>query len=83
MQYMSSSRLAIAIGPAIEMEKYVKKYDLGVVSKTFKPKDMANILNKLSTSDIDRFKNNSHRNALELSSNSNETKFLEIIKGTL
>ncbi len=77
------SRLAIAIGPAIEMEKYVKKYDLGVVSNTFNPKDMANVLNKLSVSDIDRFKNSSHRNALELSSNSNAIKFLEIIKSTI
>jgi len=73
------SRLAIAIGPSVEMMKIVKKYNLGVVSDTFKPLDMAKKLNELSKDEIFRFKNNSHNNALELSSNSNEKIFLEII----
>ena len=60
------SRLGILIGPDIEMSKYVNKYDLGIISTTWKPKDMADILNELSLSDIERFKTNSHKAAKEL-----------------
>ncbi|MBJ48760.1 MAG: hypothetical protein CMG59_06310 [Candidatus Marinimicrobia bacterium] len=73
------SRLAIAIGPSVEMRKYVEKYDLGIVSESFNPKSMAAKLNSLSSQDIINFKNNSHKNALKLSSNSNKKKFLEIV----
>ena len=73
------SRLAIAIGPSVEMRKYVEKYDLGIVSESFNPKSMAAKLNSLSSKDIINFKNNAHKNALKLSSNSNKKKFLEIV----
>ena len=73
------SRLAIAIGPSSEMRKYVEEYDLGIVSDSFDPKDMADKLNSLSSQDIMNFKNNAHKNSLRLSSNSNKEKFLEIV----
>ena len=77
------SRLAIVIGPSIEMKRYVEKYNLGIVSSTFRPEDIAKKINNLSRDDIMQFKNNTHKNALKLSSNSNEKKFLEIIKDTI
>mgnify|MGYP001498598540 CR=1 FL=1 len=61
------------------MRKYVEKYDLGIVSESFNPKSMAAKLNSLSSKDIINFKNNAHKNALKLSSNSNKKKFLEIV----
>jgi len=77
------SRLAIAIGPSVEMKKYLEKYNLGIVSKSFDPKDMADKLNNLSLEDIMRFKNNIHKNALKLSSKTNDKKFLKIVEGLL
>lgn len=70
------ARLAIAIGPSIEMERLVKKYDLGVIADDFNPKTMADCLNKLSAVEINKFKLNSDKHAYELSSEKN----LELIR---
>lgn len=73
------ARLAIAIGPSIEMEKIVKKHNLGVVSKDFSQKSMAEALNSLTTEDIIRFKRNSHQ-AAQVYNAENE---MEKLKGVL
>ncbi|MFZ1321197.1 MAG: hypothetical protein WAT71_06535 [Ignavibacteria bacterium] len=70
------ARLAIAIGPSIEMERLVKKYDLGIIASDFRPETMADCLNKLSTEDINNFKHNSDKQAFELSAEKN----LELIR---
>lgn len=56
-------RLAIGIGPSPEMARLVDEHQLGVVSKDFSPRSLAERLNMLSTSDILRFKQNSHKAA--------------------
>ncbi|NPU95722.1 MAG: hypothetical protein HPY51_00710 [Candidatus Omnitrophica bacterium] len=60
------ARLAVAIGPSPEMANIVNRYKLGVVAKSFDPRDLANILNSLSSQDIKKFKEASHRAADEL-----------------
>ncbi|MBX7043964.1 MAG: glycosyltransferase [Ignavibacteria bacterium] len=65
------ARLAVAIGPSVEMEKYVRKYDLGIVARDFSPKSMAEELNKLDAGKISGFKRKSHMHALELSAEKN------------
>ena len=65
------ARLGIAIGPSVEMERLVRKYDLGVIADDFKPETMADCLNKLSTEDIIKFKFNSDMQAYELSAEKN------------
>ena len=74
------SRLAIAIGPSEEMKKYVQKYELGIISDTFDPKNIAQYLNNLSNHEINKFKNNSHQNAFSLSSERNDKKLLKVIE---
>ncbi len=73
------SRLCIATSPLEEIEKYVKKYDLGVVSRTFDPFEMAQSLNKLSKSDIMKYKIQCDKNAYKLSSITNQKKILNIV----
>jgi glycosyltransferase involved in cell wall biosynthesis len=51
--------LAIAIGPSPEMARIVRQHQLGVVSDSFDPADVANFLNALSPQDINRMKQNS------------------------
>lgn len=77
------SRLAIAIGPAIEMEKYVKKYNLGIISNTFNPEKMAELINHQSIADLKFYKKQSNINAEKLSSNENDKKIITIIDGML
>jgi len=57
------ARLAIAITPNVAMKQLVEKHNIGVVSKDFTAKSMAEELNKLTKEDIIRFKENSNKAA--------------------
>ena len=76
-------RLAIAIGPSPEMARYVRKYNLGVVSQDFSPKRLAYELNLLSIEQINQFKKNSHMAAQELCFEKSEQVLLEHIQELL
>lgn len=65
------ARLAIAVGDALEMENYIKKYGLGVFSKTNSPHALADEISKLSPHDIMQYKQNSQKYAQELSADRN------------
>jgi len=77
---MVQSRMAVACGPFIEISPYIKKYNLGIISKTWEPKSMAIALNELSNEDVYRLKMNAHNSAMEISSEKETEKFLNIIK---
>lgn len=73
------SRLVIAIGPDIEMSKYVKNYDLGIIAPTWSPKDLAKSIENTSYEKLLYYKNQCHNYAKELSSIDNENKIEKII----
>ena len=75
------ARLAIAIGPSIEMVKIVNKYDLGVCSKDFTPKSLANTIAQLTVENIMKYKKNADKYAKELSAEENLVKIKNIITG--
>lgn len=60
-------RLAIAVGPTMEMQRIVEEYGLGVVSKGFETADIVETLNSLTSDDVMRYKEASHRAAPEIS----------------
>ena len=74
------ARLAIAIGPSLEMKEIVKKYQIGIVAKSFLAYDLAQELNNLNWNDIDRFKSASNNAAFVLSSELGEKKILESVE---
>ena len=74
------ARLAIAICPSIEMSKIVKKYELGVVSKFFTPKSLANSIKQLTPEKIMKYKSNSDLYAKKLSAEDNLIKIRSIVK---
>ena len=74
------SRLAIAIGPDIEMSKYIKKYDLGIISKDWTPQSIANSIASVNSKKLFYHKNQSHKYSENLSEKSNTQKFLKLIK---
>lgn len=76
-------RLMIAIGPSPEMAKYTTKYELGTVTKTFNPKEMAGELNNLTIKQIQQFKANADKYAYELSFEMNKKYMTNIIKQVL
>lgn len=74
------ARLGVAIGPSLEMEKVVRKHQLGVVSDDFTPQSLARSLNALTLEDIVNFKQNSHHAARELSALRNQELLLRTVK---
>tara|TARA_Y100001970_G_C14199617_1_gene840316 strand:+ start:438 stop:1559 length:1122 start_codon:yes stop_codon:yes gene_type:complete len=77
------SRLCVVSGPSIEIKKYIETYNLGFVSDSFEPKNMAKHLNLLTKEDIINYKNNSNYNAYPLSSEANKEKISNIVKGLI
>jgi len=73
------ARLAIAIGPSVEMVKIVDRYNLGVHSKDFSPKSLAKAIIQLTPEKIMEYKRNSDKYAKELSAEENINKIREII----
>jgi len=73
------ARLAIAVGPSIEMVKIIERYNLGVHSKDFSSKSLANTISQLTPEQIMEYKYNSDKYAKELSAEENMNKIREII----
>jgi hypothetical protein len=73
------ARLAIAIGPSIEMAKIVEHYNLGVHSKKFTSKSLAKTIAQLTPEKIMEYKRNADKYAKELSAEENINKIKEII----
>lgn len=65
------ARLAIAVGPTPEMASLVEKYQLGIASQTFNPKDLAAQLNGWSASMIESAKQKAAIAARELNAEKN------------
>jgi len=77
------ARLAVAIGPSIEMKKIVEKYDCGIVSKNFEPVSLAKELNHLTSEKISYFKEQSHEAAQTLNASTNKILVDGIISSLL
>jgi hypothetical protein len=73
------ARLAIAIGPSVEMANIVGQYNLGVCSKSFSPKALARSIMTLSRDEIMNYKNNADKYARELSAENNLIKIRNIV----
>lgn len=74
------ARVAVAIGPSVEMKEIVQKFNCGVISKDFDPKSLAYELNQLTPEKIMEFKKNSHEAARELNSEANAKRIQEIVR---
>jgi glycosyltransferase involved in cell wall biosynthesis len=73
------ARLAIAIGPSVEMKKIVDSYNLGVYSKSFSPKSLAYSISQISSEKLFEYKKNADKYAKELSADENLIKIQKII----
>lgn len=73
------ARLAVAIGPSVEMRKIVEQCDCGVVAPDFFPKSMAALLNELDFQEIRHFKRQAHRAAQLLNWDENVPRIQDVI----
>ena len=67
-------RLAIAIGPSPEMAKIVTDFDLGLISKNFEVKNLAETVNSFSTEKIIYYKKKCDLAAKDLNAENNYKK---------
>jgi len=72
------ARLAIIIGPSIEMARLVDKFNVGHYSSKFDVNEIVDIVNKIKKDQINLFKKNSH-NAASILCFENESKKLKKI----
>ena len=77
------ARLAVAIGPSVEMQRIVEKYHCGIVASDFDPRTLANELNQIGSDEIMSYKKNSNAAALELNAGVNGRRVQKIVKDLL
>jgi glycosyltransferase involved in cell wall biosynthesis len=73
------ARLAVAIGPSIEMVKIVEHYNLGVYSEDFSPESLAKRIAQITPEGIMKHKENADKYARELSAEENIVKIKNIV----
>lgn len=73
------ARLAVLIGPSIDMKDIVTSYKVGVVASEFSAESMAFTINKLQSKDFDHFKSNSDIAAKELCFENESKKLISLI----
>ena len=72
-------RLALVIGPSVEMVELVERYDNGVVTGGWTAADLASAIETLDAEAVARMKAGSDRAARELSAENEGARFLEAI----
>jgi len=70
--------LAVAIGPSPAMVELVNKYGFGVVSSSFKPEDMAKLLNQTSSEQWSKMRQSAINAAVHINAGTEMGKLLEI-----
>ncbi len=77
------ARLAIAIGPSVEMRKLVERYDCGVVSGDFSPRTLARALNSLTAEKLHYYKQRAAEAARILNADSNRPRILGMVRNLI
>jgi hypothetical protein len=77
------ARLAVAIGPSLEMARLVNQYRCGIVADDFRPETLASALETLDGTAIASFKRASHAAANDLCAERNVTLLLDGVEEAL
>lgn len=77
------ARLAVAIGPTVEMEAVVRDHGLGVIAASFSAADCASSISTLTADQVTGFKAASHRAARSLSFEQDAAQIRTIVTGIL
>jgi hypothetical protein len=75
--------LAVCVGPSPEMASLVNEYRIGCVTPTFKPADVAAVLNRITFEDLDRMKASSQKAARLFNADIEMQKLLRLYRDVL
>jgi hypothetical protein len=73
------ARLAVCIGPSPEMSRFVHRYGVGCVAPTFRPQDVALMLNSLHVNQIEEMRKASREAAKELNAEKEMGKVIKLL----
>ena len=76
---MIQSRLALAIGPDIEMSKYVNKYEIGMIAEDWSAFSLAKMIRSTPLSKLIYYKDQTNKYAKNLSSINDNLNFIDLI----
>lgn len=74
------ARLAVAIGPSIEMKKIIDRHECGIVADDFEPKTLASMLNALTVEKLMYYKHQSHKAASILNADTAGARVKDIVR---
>jgi len=74
------ARLAVFIGPSVEMQRIVEKYQNGRVAADFKPKSLAKVILNTSPAELETMKKNSGNAAVHENAEVNKAKLIEVLE---
>lgn len=74
------ARLAIVVGPSVEMARIVQEEGVGVVTEDFSSTSLALALSELTPDKVNRYKERAHEAASRHCAEENEKKVLEIVR---
>ena len=77
------ARLALAIGPSLEMKRIVEQTGCGFFSSNFSAQCMADCLNRLSVHQIEEYKQKAHEAARSFSLEQSQKQILSIVNELL
>lgn len=77
------SRLAVAIGPDIEMTKFTDEYGFGIRCEEWTAESMAKAISEVSPEQLMEMKNKAHQASVPLSNEEDMKKFMQIVKSKL
>ncbi len=75
------ARLMVLSGPSPSLVEYINKYNIGAVTEDFTKESLIDTLNGLSLEAIDKYKKNTEKAAIELSSEKNMELLDNVISG--
>lgn len=77
------ARLAVAIGPSIEMAPIVHREGCGIVSDDFTAESLAKAFNQMTSEELQQYKMASNHAAIRYSTETTKSVFLQLLAGIL
>ncbi|WP_458115322.1 hypothetical protein [Arthrobacter sp. D2-10] len=77
------ARLGVVFSPSPETDRLIKEHDLGAITRDFSSESLVETIRSISRADIQRLKENAHRAATLLSSQTDENSERDILRRLL
>ena len=74
------ARIGVIASPLADISMFVRQHKIGLIANSFEAKDLAGLINKLTPTQLDNFKQKSDRIARRCSQQKNNERLSAVIK---